>query len=292
LWGKGIPLIFGLTFVILVRVYMRAYGFVALALVATLASSSSLLAVKSSSVVRETSPAKPAPIAIQRHWECVPIARALSGISIFGNAHTWWKQAEGRFQRGSQPRRGAVLAFKPHGSMRLGHVAAVSKLIDDRTVLVTHSNWSLINGRRGQIERNVKVIDVSPQNDWSRVRVWFAPLQDLGGTAWPVHGFIYPATAAPMSLPGNARVAGTMPASKAGIVTPKAKSAPLAAKPDKAALKAINKAQKKLEKQRERDEEREAAALKKTSKAERAKKIEPAPTGRLDYMGKMFAKKR
>ena len=135
------------------------------------------------------------------YWQCVPIARSLSGIQIRGDAHTWWEQAEGHYARGNEPKKGAVLAFIPYGSMRLGHVAAVSKIIDDRTILVTHSNWSPINGRRGQIERDVKVIDVSEAGDWSAVRVWFAPSQDLGATAWPVHGFIYPTGKAPMTLP-------------------------------------------------------------------------------------------
>jgi surface antigen len=139
----------------------------------------------------------------QPYYECVPIARSLSGIQIRGDAHTWWGQAEGQYRRGDTPKRGAVLAFKPHGAMRLGHVAAVSKVIDDRTILVTHSNWSPINGVRGQIERDVKIIDVSENGDWSRVRVWFAPSQALGTGVWPVYGFIYPDTKSPMQLPGS-----------------------------------------------------------------------------------------
>ena len=134
------------------------------------------------------------------HVECVPIARQQSGIQIYGDAHSWWKQAEGRYQRGNAPRKGAVLAFKPYGAMTLGHVAAVSKVIDDRTILVTHANWSMIDGRRGQVERDVRVIDVSDEGDWSQVRVWYAPLEGLGTTHWPVHGFIYPG-AAPANVP-------------------------------------------------------------------------------------------
>jgi surface antigen len=144
----------------------------------------------------------------------VPIARVLSGIDIRGNADTWWSQAEGRYSRGNAPRRGAVLTFKPHGSMQLGHVAAVSKVVDDRTILITHSNWSPINGRRGQIERDVKVIDVSDAGDWSRVRVWFAPTQDLGTTAYPVYGFIYPAGKAPMRLPDTNTSVAAKPEAK------------------------------------------------------------------------------
>jgi len=85
-----------------------------------------------------------------------------------------------------------VMAFQPYGNMRLGHVAAVSRVIDSRTVLLRHANWSPIDGRRGQIEDNVEAVDVSPDNDWSQVRVWYAPIQGLGSTAWPVAGFIYP----------------------------------------------------------------------------------------------------
>ena len=73
----------------------------------------------------------------------------------------------------------------------------VSAIVDDRTILVTHANWSPIDGRRGQVERDVKVIDVSESGDWTAVRVWYAPSEDLGSTAWPVHGFIYPSGSRP-----------------------------------------------------------------------------------------------
>jgi surface antigen len=129
--------------------------------------------------------------ALPPYLQCVPYARRVTGINIFGDAHTWWGQADGRYARGTRPKVGAVLALKPHGNSRLGHVAAVSRIVDARTILIRHSNWSTINGRRGQIEDNVKVIDVSAANDWSEVRVWYAPLQALGGTHWPVQGFIY-----------------------------------------------------------------------------------------------------
>jgi surface antigen len=125
------------------------------------------------------------------YLQCVPYARQLTGVQIYGDAHTWWDQAEGRYARGYQPKVGAVMAFRPYGNSRLGHVAAVSKVIDSRTVLISHANWSPINGRRGQIEDNVRAIDVSPDNDWSEVRVWYGPSQALGSTRWPLAGFIY-----------------------------------------------------------------------------------------------------
>ena len=125
------------------------------------------------------------------YLQCVPYARQVSGIQIYGDAWTWWDQAEGRYKRGFRPRVGAVMAFAPHGNMRLGHVAAVSRIVNSRTVLLRHANWSPIDGRRGQIEDNVRAVDVSEDNDWSEVRVWYDPIQSLGGTAWPVEGFIY-----------------------------------------------------------------------------------------------------
>lgn len=130
--------------------------------------------------------------ALNEGLQCVPYARALSGVTIFGDAHTWWGQAEGKYDRGNSPEVGAVLAFPPHGKMRLGHVAAVRRVVDDRTIIISHANWSTIGGVRGHIEEDVRAVDVSEANDWSRVRVWYTPNEALGSTEWPVHGFIYP----------------------------------------------------------------------------------------------------
>jgi len=119
--------------------------------------------------------------------QCVPYARQISGIEIHGNAHTWWNQAAGRYERGQEPRVGAVLAFSSSRAMPVGHVAMVSKVVSDREVLLTHANWSY----RGGIERNVRAIDVSANNDWSDVRVWYGPIGDLGSRSNPARGFIY-----------------------------------------------------------------------------------------------------
>jgi surface antigen len=131
-----------------------------------------------------------------QRWQCAPFARLASGIQIFGDAGTWWGQAEGRYERGVAPRPGAVLVFKPTARMRVGHVAMVSRVVSERVVTVTHANWSPIEGTRGQVETDVEVVDVSPANDWSEVRVWYAPLQALGTSANPTYGFIYPDAAA------------------------------------------------------------------------------------------------
>lgn len=134
----------------------------------------------------------PAQANAKTNLQCVPYARQLSGIQIYGDAHTWWRQAKGKYQRGDAPIEGAVMSLRSHGKMQLGHVAYVSKIIDSRNILLSHANWSPINGRRGQIELNVAAVDVSKNNDWSRVKIWYAPIKGLGKTAYPVNGFIYP----------------------------------------------------------------------------------------------------
>lgn len=120
--------------------------------------------------------------------QCAPFAREISGIELYGNAATWWSQAQGQYDRGHQPRIGAVLTFSASRSMPVGHVATVSKVVNDREVLLTHANWSY----RGGIERNVRAIDVSPNNDWTDVRVWYGPIADLGLRSNAAYGFIYP----------------------------------------------------------------------------------------------------
>ena len=147
------------------------------------------------------------------YWQCVPFARLASGIQIFGDAWTWWRQASGKYATGFQPKAGAVLCFKPNGKMKLGHVAVVSQVLTDRVIQISHANWSRIGGTRGQVEQDVTVIDVSAAGDWSAVKVWYDPLRDLGTTAYPTYGFIYQdlnaartASSAP-SLVGNTAIA-------------------------------------------------------------------------------------
>ncbi len=132
-------------------------------------------------------------------WQCAPYARQISGIQIRGNANTWWAQAEGRYERGHAPRVGAVLTFEATHHMRVGHVATVSKVVSEREVLLTHANWS----RPGQIERDVRAVDVSAAGDWSQVKVWYAPQGGLGLTAYPARGFIYADHAAKVELASN-----------------------------------------------------------------------------------------
>ena len=122
------------------------------------------------------------------YWQCVTVARMFSGINIFGDAWTWWRQAADKFRTGKAPETGSVLVFRPEGRMSRGHVAVVSDILTDRVVRVTHANWG---GSRGKVEENVTVVDVSGQNDWSQVKVWYSPINDLGSSVYPTYGFIY-----------------------------------------------------------------------------------------------------
>lgn len=125
-----------------------------------------------------------------RQWggalQCVPFARENSGIEIQGNAHTWWNSAAGVYERGNRPEVGSVLSFRANGRMVLGHVAVVSKVINSRNVEIDQANWA----GRGLISRNIDVVDVSPQNDWTAVRVAIGD-SDVFGSIYPTYGFIY-----------------------------------------------------------------------------------------------------
>ncbi len=118
-----------------------------------------------------------------RIW-CVPFARQVSGIEIKGNAATWWHKAGGQYERGSMPQIGAVMNFRASKSMPMGHVAVVSKVVDERQVLVDQADWI-----RNRITKDTLVVDVSAQNDWSQVRV--ANSDGTLGRTNPVYGFIY-----------------------------------------------------------------------------------------------------
>ena len=119
--------------------------------------------------------------------QCVPFARRASGIEIYGNANTWWRQAEGRYQRSRSPAPGAVLVTRGYRTARRGHVAVVSDIVSDRIIRVDQANW--LNG--GEISVGVPVMDVSPGNDWSQVRVWHIPGGHWGGRVYVGEGFIH-----------------------------------------------------------------------------------------------------
>lgn len=141
-------------------------------------------------------PVAAAPQGVLKAWgggsrgvSCVPYARAVSGITISGDARVWWTKAANRYRRGPEPQTGSVLAFKPSGSMHAGHVSVVEQVVDARTILVTHANWGGRDGPRGRISHGHRVVDVSPNNDWTQVRV--VNTGGNPGRVYPTHGFIH-----------------------------------------------------------------------------------------------------
>ncbi len=125
-------------------------------------------------------------------WSCVPYARSRSGIQLSGDAWEWWGQAEGRYRRGRTPRDGAVLVLMRTSRLRQGHVSVVARQVSRREIRVDHANWGSGAGK-GRVARDQPVQDISPQNDWTLVRVWYPRINDFGQSSWPAFGFIYPA---------------------------------------------------------------------------------------------------
>jgi len=150
--------------------------------------------------------------------QCVPYARSLSGIQISGNAHTWWNQAKGVYERGHKPEKGAVMSFRSTSRMRLGHVAVVSRVLGPREVLIDHANWAGPRGRKGLISRGVSVVDVSPANDWTSVRVSIG--NGAYGSVYPTNGFIY----ARADGTDRAYAAGTAPRTAGTVATATARA--------------------------------------------------------------------
>jgi hypothetical protein len=120
-----------------------------------------------------------------RSVECAPFARQVSGIQLYGAAASWWDQASGRYERRSDPVEGGVLVFRRSSRLPDGHVSVVARLISNREIRVTQANWV-----HHKITRDEPVVDVSTDNDWSRVRVWWEPSNILGSTVYPTYGFI------------------------------------------------------------------------------------------------------
>lgn len=118
--------------------------------------------------------------------QCVPYARNRSGVGIWGDAHIWWEKAAGRFDRSSTPEVGSVMVMRSFSSRERGHVAVVRRVLNDREIVVDHANW--LNS--GEIGLDQPVMDVSDDNDWSEVRVWYAPAGHYGGRVYEVQGFI------------------------------------------------------------------------------------------------------
>jgi surface antigen len=124
----------------------------------------------------------------QPYSECVPFARRVSGVEIYGDAVTWWGQAEGRYPKSYLPLEGSVLVLRGYAGSGRGHVAVVKSIQSERMIRVDQANW--LNS--GEASYDVPVIDVSAANDWSEVRVWHVPGGHWGGRIYLSDGFVHP----------------------------------------------------------------------------------------------------
>lgn len=123
-------------------------------------------------------------------WTCVTYARERSGVTLRGDAWTWWDAAAGQYERSRTPRPGSVLVMQRTARMRDGHLAVVTRVVNSRELRVDHANWAS-GAARGREARDQPVRDVSEANDWSLVRVWYPRINDFGATAVPVRGFVH-----------------------------------------------------------------------------------------------------
>jgi hypothetical protein len=125
---------------------------------------------------------------LSARFQCVPYAREMSGVEIRGDAVTWWRQAAGRYDRVKEPETGSVIVMRGYRNPGRGHVAVVRHVLSARSIIIDHANWLA----SGEITVNVPVVDVSPNNDWSQVRVWHIPTRTWGMRVYNVQGFILP----------------------------------------------------------------------------------------------------
>ncbi|MGY0709067.1 CHAP domain-containing protein [Azospirillum argentinense] len=156
--------------------------------------------------------------------DCVRTLRSISDFEIRGDAWTWWNTAAEQYERDKRPALGSVLVFKRSQRLGRGHVSLVSHIIDRRTIEVDHS-W--LDGRG--LRRNMRVVDVSPRNDWTAVRVWHEPSDQLGLRVYTTYGFILPEGEEAEIRQADARDAGigsTFAVAPQGRASPKPAAGP------------------------------------------------------------------
>jgi hypothetical protein len=124
--------------------------------------------------------------------QCVPYARQVSGIELYGDAHTWWGQAaqDPRYQRSQTPKTGSVVVLARTPQMTSGHVAVVRRVVGARHIDVAHSNWGNDRNTRRYVYERMRAEDASVNNDWSRIRFWNHHIGAFG-QPYEVWGFIH-----------------------------------------------------------------------------------------------------
>jgi surface antigen len=121
-----------------------------------------------------------------KHLYCVEYARLRSGLAVFGDAKLWWARAKNLYEEFAEPAVDTVMVFSGSKRIRKGHVAVVTKIVSPREVIVDHANWQ----NHGEIDHNTPVLDVSPKNNWSQVRVWDINSRQWGARVYKLSGFI------------------------------------------------------------------------------------------------------
>lgn len=119
--------------------------------------------------------------------QCVPFARLRSGIEVWGDAHLWWQAAAAAgYVETNQPSPGDVIVIRIGEAGDRGHVAYVKRVSSSREIYVDHANW---HGRQ-EVAVDIPIIDVSPNNDWSEVRVFWVDSGLMGARTYSVEGFV------------------------------------------------------------------------------------------------------
>jgi hypothetical protein len=127
---------------------------------------------------------------------CAQYARIRSGFPVFGDAKNWWERAKNLYDRVTTPVADAVMVFSTTKRLKKGHVAVVTDIVSPREVRVDQANWL----NHGEIDHSTPVLDVSPDNDWSQVRVWDVRSNQFGAHVYPLNGFIVKAPLRQASL--------------------------------------------------------------------------------------------
>ncbi len=121
-----------------------------------------------------------------RRFFCAEYARIRSGLPVFGDAKYWWDRARNLFDRVAEPVTESVMVFSASKRLKRGHVAVVTHIVSAREIRVDQANWM----NKGEIDHSTPVLDVSPNNDWSQVRVWNVPSKQFGARVYKISGFI------------------------------------------------------------------------------------------------------
>jgi hypothetical protein len=120
--------------------------------------------------------------------QCVPYARIHTGITIYGDASTWWDKSRGLYAHSPSPKLRSVMMLTGYAGPSRAHLAVVSSLVSSREIRIDHANWF----NDGAVYLDDPVLDVSADNDWSEVRIWNIRSQSWGTRTYLVRGFIGP----------------------------------------------------------------------------------------------------